>query len=540
MGIEERIRVTGADQAAQDVNRVADATEHAGDATDQAGGKAKGAGGKFGGLTSILESAKTAAVGMVTGFMGMSLVNKLFSDALNALQKMKELSDEIAGTSVGLAGQSKLLGKQLGVGEVQGMKVLTDLRIAGGMDAGTAGQFGIAADVALGDQGGLLDEQNFEIAKEVAAFAGAKGFTGDEAAQLMGYLKTAGKLGSPEEAKRAMAQIAAAATASKAQSTGAFVAMLEKGGTGLLQTPGVTLEDVLTIGGQVRQVEVSEDLAAQSIKELEMVASGAEPEFTKEINRVADRQGLDTQALTTAQRVGIARQIFGGVTSQAEEDRVRGMMSAERSARLLKAFRASNVAATTGVAEAGRGATAEDFEATVEEGRQEMTFREQQSTAATEYQEAIAGRGLFTLQQARERAASKRKIAVAEGRRKEGMLFTPEAHVEEYLHEELMRRIEALQQRGVDLATLEPEGERRHWPHHDARMYARIAAGAHHGGIYGYKDEILMRMADIVTKAEAQLAAAGRPVTLNVTNIGANYSDVDPERRTPEPPYLGE
>ena len=64
MSIEERIRVTGADQAERDVRGVADATEDVGEATEQTGGKARAAEGPVSELGAELRNMALAHVGI--------------------------------------------------------------------------------------------------------------------------------------------------------------------------------------------------------------------------------------------------------------------------------------------------------------------------------------------------------------------------------------------------------------------------------------------------------------------------------------------
>lgn len=527
MPIEEHIRVTGAEQAAQGVDRVAQSTQRAGEATGKAGVEGEAAGRKLGVLGSIMETVRSGAMRMITGFLGLAAIKTLFDGLIAALEKMRDLQDEIAGRSVGLAGSSKLLARQLGVGEQAGMDVLTKLRVAGGLDAATAQAFGISADVALGSQGGLL--KNMPVAEKIAGFVGAKGLSADEAGKLMELLKTSGALESPEAAAQAIAQISAAATASRATSVGEFVAQVQRGGTSLIQQ-GVPLTDVLTMAGQSREVEVSGELAAQSMEQLGLAATGAEKGFGREIDRVARAQGLDPRTMSNAQRIAIARQILGGIDSQAEENRIRKMMGPERGARLIKAFRGSTVAATAGVGAAAAGATAADFERTVEQGRQEMTFREQQNLAAAEHEEAVAGMEEFTLAQARKRAEAKRKIAVARGTVREvggpasffGLGRSAESIEEEFMVQFFQERAAALKEQGLDVS--EAEG-----------LLSPPLGLADPGATYGYDDAWLRRVGRALDKAQGR-----RPVIINNTYIGTNLNGPNPEARPAVIPDIGE
>ena len=419
--LEQRISVVGGAAAASEIKAVADATQQVGDASETTAGKAKKVDQGFFSLEGAVGSVTKAATGMVTGFLGLESIKTLINDTISALERMRDLQQEMAGGAVSLAGQSKLLARQLKLDERGGMDVMTRLRVAGGMDARTASEFGIAADVALGDQGGLMKPENFAMTEDLAAFAGSKGMDVEAAKQLMGFLKAAKKLGSAEDAKKAVAQIAAAATASKAPSVGAFVGMISRGGTGMLQA-GMGFEDVLSAAGQARQVDVNEERASETLRTLEQVATGAEPDFTKEIDRVARSRGMDVKGLTTAQRLGISRDILGGVTDQKSENRIRGMLSAERAQRLIAAFRGSNVQETVGIGAAAAAATTADFDATVTQGQSEMTFRAAQNQARDERLNAAQGEQRFTLTEAMKYGAEAHKRVQAMGGEREGWL----------------------------------------------------------------------------------------------------------------------
>jgi hypothetical protein len=522
--LEQRISVVGGAAAASEIKAVADATQEVGDASEKAGEKAKKGEGGFFSLSGIVGKVTAAASDMVAGFLGMDAVVRLVSGLVAQLEKVVQLQDKLAAGSVSLAGESKLLARQLKLDERGGMDVLTKLRIAGGMDARTASEFGIAADVAFGDQGGLMKDENFAMTKDLAAFAGSKGMDVEAAKQLMGFLKAAGKLGSADDAKKAVAQIAAAATASKAPSVGAFVGMISRGGTGMLQA-GMGFEDVLSAAGQARQVDVNEERASETLRTLEQVATGAEPDFTKEIDRVAKSRGMDVKGLTTAQRLGISRDILGGVTDQASENRVRGMLSPERGQRLIAAFRGSNVQATSGIGAAAAGATVGDFESTVAQGQSEITFRTAQNQAAAEYESAQRGLRMVTIKNARDRAKAAHEAEQAMGR-ENSTLVSDEAYQERYVREMLLRKRNELSRQGYDTAAVD------------------AAANAQTGQWdprYGYNDEWLAGMGAAIDETiEKGKGRRGGTTVVNVTNVGTMNAAYMPGTGTQQPADVNE
>lgn len=391
--IEEIIRLLGVEEVRRGLESVERAQDDVGKSAEEAGHKSAGAGQQLGTMDRAMQAVTASAMKMVAGMLTIEAATQALRAYLDMLRQVDEAQKSLAEKTVGFAADAKIFGQQIGVSEAEGMRILSELQVAGGIDRGTASQLGIMAHIALGSQGGLLAGQNLETAKMIAGFAGAKGFTATEGGSLFSLLNTAGALTSPQAALEATAKIAAAADASKAASIGAFVGMVERGGTAMFQA-GMDIDDVLAIAGQARQVTPAvggEELAAQAMLTLTQVATGAEKGFEAEILRTARAQGLDPATMTTADRIGIATQILGGITDQASENRVRAMLSPERAQRLIPSFRASNIAATTQVAAAGAGATAADAQRTIDQSRRTVTYQAAAGQAAREYAAAAEG-----------------------------------------------------------------------------------------------------------------------------------------------------
>lgn len=396
--IEEIIRLLGVDEVRRGLESVEDAQHDVGRSAEEAGRKSADAGQQLGGMDRAMQAVTASAMKMVAGMLTIEMATRAARAYLDTLREIDETQKSLAEKTVGFAADAKIFGQQIGVSEAEGMRLLSELQIAGGIDRATAADIGVSAHIAFGQTGGLLAGQNLETTKQLAAFAGAKGFTTAEGGALFSLLNTAGALSSPEAALEATAKIAAAADAAKAQSIGAMVGMIERGGTEMLQA-GVSLDDVLALAGQARAVtpkKGGEDLAAQAMLTLTQVATGAEKGFEAEILRVARAQGMDPDTMTTADRIGIATQILGGVTDQESENRVRAMLSPERAQRLIPSFRASNVAATRNIAAAGAGATAAHAQRVIDESRQTMTYQAAAGQAARDYAGAAAGAQYFT------------------------------------------------------------------------------------------------------------------------------------------------
>ncbi len=495
--IQEVIEILGADRSEQELRRIARAEGKLGDETEKAGAKGKGAAGDFGSMNSALKALPASAASMVAGFASFEGVKAAFREFLDILKEIEEIQQRLSGQTVELANASKILSKQLGVTEEQGMKTMRGLKVAGGFDEGTAQAFGVGADIAFQPQGGLLGGENLKTAKQVAGFVGATGMQGQAASDLMRFLQKTGQLKTPEAAKAALAKIKAAAAASDAASIGEFVSQLLKGGMGMAQA-GLSLDDILTVGGQAVGVESSGELAAQSMKDLEALATGAEEKFTREIERAARKRGLDPKKLTTAQRIGITRDIFGGITTQEEEDRVRAMMSAERGVRLIKAYRASNVEATAGVSAGAAGATAGDFETMVDEYKETVSYQDAASRARGKYAAAEQGRDTFFRDKLRREAKEYVERGKASGRFGLGkQLLSSDEALEEH---EMKMRLDQMAWELRESGLLSEE---------DLQEAAAAEEALGPGNQFtGFADQLLLKYAQTVERLRQKAAAA--------------------------------
>jgi len=520
--IEELIEIIGADKVEQALEAVARKQREVGDAAEGAGQKSQEAGKGIGFMEAALGKIGPAATSMIAGFVGFETLRRGFSEFLEVLQEIDRIQEKLSGGAVTFSGQSKLLAKQIGGDEAKGAEVLTRLRVAGGVDAATASELGIKAAVAFGPMGGLLAGQNLATTEQIAAFAGASGFQAQEAGQLFDLLATARTLGSPAEAQKATAKIAAAARASRASSIGGFVAQLARGGTGMLQgTSPVSLDDLLAIGGEARQAEVSEELAAQGMIDLERAATGSDEAFSLEIDKLAGAQGLDPRTMPTSQKIGIARQILRGATTQEQENGVRAMLSPERGQRLLKEFGPSNVAAAAGIGAAARGATEADFQAAVAQGANELSFREQQNAAATEYEGYVAGRKFYTAQSAKNRAEAAVEIKKATGDIRPAASF---ATFDELFTEDEQLRIFQEEMIGLTKAGATPEEQRQ-------LDKAMDPAWSLWTPFWGYSNGRMQGIAEAIDQVRSNMAGRG----INVTFVNTQNVAVDPGRQNIPP-----
>lgn len=441
----QHVKITGDEEAIVKLRALGFQVEELGEGTQDAGKKGQNAG----------EQMAAGFTRWIAAAAGIGAIKRLLDQYLETLHETVRVQDELAGKATTLAGSGKTLARQLGVDESTGASVLTSLRIAGGLDAGAASALGIALDIGFSDLGGLLAGQNLQTGKDLAAFMGAAGFVGDEGAKLVEVLKAAGQLGSPEAAKQATAQIAAAARASKASSIGAFSGQLARGAIPFLQA-GVPLEDVLELAGQFRQVEVNEQLAATGMEQFYALAvSGVSKSFDRDVAREARDRGLDARELTAADRINIARDLIRRISTPKEQRRFLRQAGPERGIAIQKALGAENVAVTEPVGEAARAATLAEFELEVERGNRELSKREAQNQAAQEFEDYQAGLETATISWARARAKAAVDRDIATGRVQAVVGWVREGREESYVRQLFEDTIGGLKLQNVDVSRAE-------------------------------------------------------------------------------------
>ncbi len=517
--IEQDIRVTGAQEAKRQLDEVAEGMEGVGDASQETGKRADGAGDGLGKATDKGNAFGGALNGLTSGLSALSAVKHLIDQIVGSLEEALRLQGELQDDSVSLSEQTKAFGAQVGQNEEDAIVTLTDIRKRTGLDLNAASELGIAADIAFSDQGGLFAGQNLETTTQIGSFAAAKDFDASAVSSLLGFLKEAGALDSPEAAKEAVAKISAAATQSKAKNVGAFVDELARGGTGLLQQ-GVSLDDVLELAGQARNVEVSEELAAQSLTSLQQVAvAGTDQKFTREIEKRAKEKNIDPKSLTSAQRIEIARELIGEIDTQEEQDEFLKQVSPERGLRLLKAFRGSNVEATAGIGDAVDTATAADFDAVIEDDQDSVIRRRNINQAEIDLIKDQSGRLEATITNARRLAEAKLKAEI-----KSGVVVGVddehrEAEIERHLPEIFEQQIDLLRRDGVDVSAAEEALE-------GVGYFDRKT---------GYRDANLNQVAREIEEARRtrRLDRQANRQT-NITIVGTQYNDVEAGRNPEE------
>ena len=545
----QRVRVVGVDEAVREMRELGVNTENLGKKTKHAGQESSDAGSKFFGFGNIVKGIAQQAKAMVTGFLGLSAVVSIINNLIANLEKVRDVQRELTESAVEYDSTMRKIAGQLGVSTNRAQLVSTQVRAAGGLSRGAAESLIISSDIAMRDEkggGGLLAGGNLAITREIAGYAGAKDFNESATGDLVDLLKSANRLKDVQTVKQAVAMISAASDSSRAANVGEFVQIAKAGGEGLLQA-GVPLEDVLMMAVQARQVELSPMRSAHSLEVIQQLAiGGAEEKFNKEMAKVAADRGLDLATMSSADKVQLVRDIFAGVTTQEDENRLAEMISPERYLRMLKTFRGSNVTTTAGTSAVMAAARPENFDAVTREYQNSISYRRASDDAWDDLHDAMLGRELFSYNELRLRAEKAHKRAVASGETSEPFIGWGEYQVEKRMMDELISRRNALAYAGYDLSEFDQqfvEGvyNSQSQPIAKAEISARGMIDRIPPTVWGffgkgYRDSLLRDLSleiddvsrqqrlDTNAKIENQLQAQ------TVINIGTQYNDNEPGR----------
>lgn len=121
--IEERIRVTGGQQAQRELRDVAGATSQVGDATEKTSGSAGGLASVFGGLGGAVKS-------VIGGLMGVGAVTALWKTFREELEKTATAAADVAKSTASLYAMT---------GDVRDVNLVNTLRIRTGREASDIG-----------------------------------------------------------------------------------------------------------------------------------------------------------------------------------------------------------------------------------------------------------------------------------------------------------------------------------------------------------------------------------------------------------------
>ena len=101
MSIEEQIQVTGAGQAAREVDRVGDATGRVGDKTETAGSEAERGARGFDGLGNSVTGAGGKLQSFAQGMFGLDALLNLVTKISERMERIVQMRRELADQSTG-------------------------------------------------------------------------------------------------------------------------------------------------------------------------------------------------------------------------------------------------------------------------------------------------------------------------------------------------------------------------------------------------------------------------------------------------------
>lgn len=552
MSIEEQVRVTGTDKAAQDINRVADATGRAGKETDEAGGKAKGAGRDFDGLGGSLDGAGKSfdgfTAGMAAGAFGFQALLELAGKFREELERIVELQRELADQSTGSLETVLPLAEQWGDVSQKGLelalRVSTDLRKSATMPSlGAAQALAQAGDITL--PGGTDPTENAEAAARNLRIAGAVGGampTGsvDTYSMVLEMLKTA-NLTDPEQIMLELSRAFTIQKASLSDDLGAFLKGLNSPGAKAFFSGGGSVTEAALLLLQAREAS-SDDATAATNMDIALRAARGSSATTKFLAGQAKSLGFgDFDTLTDTQRMQLLQRVFVDAAAggpAAESALLREGFEPGQFPILKSMFAKGARDTATGARQEAAQARAADIEKKIRDFADSQIGKERHLDADIEYSAAIAGIDIYSIAKLRELAEHRNKLRLARRDVTGGELFEasvtrPEALIEREAINILYERALQLQQKGVD-----------------ATGALNVIGIAKRGGLnpftVGVDDTMLDHANEAVNQAIKDAGArslaggGGAPMTVNVTNVATNYADTKPGYNSPDSPDFGD
>lgn len=540
MTIQEDIRVTGTDKAAQDINRVADATGRAGKETEDAGGKAKGAGRDFDDLGGGLDRVGHAAVGMMGGFAGLEGVRQIAGEILTIFEQIVELQDKLATGSLAaletimpLAGQRRDYSQ---AGQEISLADATRLRKEALMPSLEGAQaLGTAMDISLpGGFDSVEKPAAFERNLKVGGIVGGALPTGTVktyGALLEVLAAVPGLLDDSERIKVELARILAVQAASQSSDPASFAAGLAGKGIKGFLAGGGSVTDAAVLLLQARQAVSNDAEAATTAGIILQVARGSTA--TREFLTGKAREfGLgDFDALSETQLLQVLERTFvqaaeGGPSAMAallREGFEPGQFALIKGAfaETSRDAAAKARAGVAGVRAAGIDRQWADF-ANSQVGMARVT------EAQEEYDDAKVG--MATFYEVQFRRAAERRLARMRAKREipwlQEVLESDEMLIERLMVDAMLRQVDRVEAAGGD-ATVARE----------ALFEGSLSKNL--SPIWGHFDETLA--AGIRKVVDASMAA-GVPVqvTNNTTNVANNYADTKPGYGRQDYPHYGD
>ncbi len=452
--LEIQTKITGVEQAQQQLDNIAQAEEKVGDKGQDAGkkaasghttakAKAKEHGKQLMSVRELYDNLKQGAIGWISGFMGFSAIIGLVQKYLEYLKKvrdaMKQIANEAKQTQAGLHGLAVQLGDVSPAGFAKARAIAREISVAGGFDQQTATQLAISMDVALASRGGIV--KNMPIAKEIAGIAGASTYSPEATAKLVETLQTAGALQTPERTKTAIAKIMEAIIQAKSTKPSDFIQMLQQGGTAML-TSGVSLDETLGYAMRFRQVMGSEAEAATGMLQFYRASTGASggKAWRDYLTQKAQAMGIDWSQLNASEKM----KFLGQLASQAKTEKQRmellqAGLPGEISTALFPAFSEQTTEAIQPKIQKVTQASGTSVSKRIDDYHRTLLYKEKAAEVKREYQKTQNAQFERTFNILRENAKAAYEKAQARG---ELMPFeSEEAFIEAFMLEQIRHDI---------------------------------------------------------------------------------------------------
>ncbi len=203
-------------------------------------------------------------MGLIGAFASVGTIVGLFKQWVGHLTKIRDLKVQLGQGGLATQRSVMALGEQEQVSLIEATRRATEVAQAGSIPIEMGAKI---RQAALSQIKGKDTGAKVEIAKLIAQTIGKTGGTEDEGVALTELLVNAG-VKTPEQAKKALAQIQGALLGSPELSVGKFAAAVVGGG-GALSALDVPLEDILALSAQGRQVAAGKSLAgAELVKQI--------------------------------------------------------------------------------------------------------------------------------------------------------------------------------------------------------------------------------------------------------------------------------
>ncbi|MCK4626374.1 MAG: hypothetical protein KAV00_13735 [Phycisphaerae bacterium] len=526
--IEETIKIHGAEAVRQALDSVGDGAKHVGDKTEHAGKVSKDAGESFSGMGHALNQAGDAAVGFLSGFVGMQSVLAVTNELKAVFEQIVELQERM--TSSAAAAQESIMPLVAQrkdwsqAGFERRLKDAMQLRIAALMPSLEGAQaLGIAADITLpGGFDSAADPEAFKRNLKIAASVGGALPTGTVATygSILEVIAAAG-ITDPEQIKLELARVLAVQGKSLSADPGSFTAGLAGKGIKSFLAGGGELADAAILLLQARQAVSNDAEAATAAGTILQVARGSTATRGFLAGKARGFGFDDFNQLPDTELLKVLEQTFtqaatGGPTAEAKLLR-RGFEPGQFPV-IKAAFSAAARDAAVEARKAMQGVSAADIDKQTQDFAASQIGESRVQSAKDDYGDALAGMDVFHVTQLRRAAQRKRdrEIAADQSPWLIELLHTDEALVEREMRGLLEEFIERLESSGVDVTEARSKTEKlRTTP----------------AGVWGWSDKLLREAA----QATAGASRGRAPVVFNTTNVGTAYLDNMPDRHSP--PY---